>query len=439
MDELTSLSQQMQAVLQTYARAQGYASGFIQRRRQFDGATFVQTLVFGWLANPSASLSMLAQMAAVRGVRISVQGLSARFGQRAASFLRQVLGYAMAKVVASSQPLATSLLNRFNGVYVVDTSVIGLPASLADRWSGYGGNRPDAGAAALKVELGLELSRGQVAGPSLLQGRDQDKRGPFAQSMLPVGSLRITDLGYFALSWFAHLSAHGVYWLSRYRYRTRLYEPCGRAFELHRRLRRCQHAQAWSVYLGVRQQVACRLLAVPVPPAYAAQRRRKLRRAYQKQGRQPSAERLALCSWTLLVTNADSLSIAEALALYRSRWQIELLFKLWKHHGGLATSRSEHPWRILCEIYAKLIGLLIQHWVLVKGLWHQHYKSLTKAAAQVRAFALSLARALDRRSEFKQTLADLITVLENGCRINKRRRKPSTAQLLINPQLISLT
>ncbi len=47
--------------------------------------------------------------------------------------------------------------------------------------------------------------------------------------------------------------------------------------------------------------------------------------------------------------------------LVRCRWQIELLWKLWKAHGKLDTWRSYKPKRILTEIYAKLLGLLITH------------------------------------------------------------------------------
>ena len=35
----------------------------------------------------------------------------------------------------------------------------------------------------------------------------------------------------------------------------------------------------------------------------------------------------------------------------RSRWQIEMLFELWKRYGHLDKSRSEKPWRVMCEIH----------------------------------------------------------------------------------------
>jgi hypothetical protein len=66
-------------------------------------------------------------------------------------------------------------------------------------------------------------------------------------------------------------------------------------------------------------------------------------------------------AWTLLVTNmpGDCLTLREALVLVRVRWQIELLFKLWKSHGRVDESQSTKPWRILCEVYAKLLTMLV--------------------------------------------------------------------------------
>ena len=44
------------------------------------------------------------------------------------------------------------------------------------------------------------------------------------------------------------------------------------------------------------------------------------------------------------------------MVLLRVRWQIELLFKLFKSHTQVDTWQSQKPWRILCEVYAKIGG-----------------------------------------------------------------------------------
>jgi IS4 transposase len=90
---------------------------------------------------------------------------------------------------------------------------------------------------------------------------------------------------------------------------------------------------------------------------------------------------LAAADWTIYLTNvsSDRLTLQEALVLGRARWQIELLFKLWKRYGSIDESRSAHPWRILCELYAKLLAMVIQHWVLLTTCWRCPDRSLVKA------------------------------------------------------------
>jgi hypothetical protein len=81
---------------------------------------------------------------------------------------------------------------------------------------------------------------------------------------------------------------------------------------------------------------------------------------------------------------AERLTLQEALVLAHARWQIELLFKLWKSQGGIDESRSTHPWRILCELCTKLLAMVIQHWVLLTSCWRSPDRSLVKAAQTVR-------------------------------------------------------
>src|SRR5256884_7506990 len=94
MTTVPQLAQTLQTVFTTTADAAARATGFVQRRSKLTGAAFVQALVFGWLANPHASVAALAQAAAVAGVAISPQGLDQRCGEAAAGFLEAALAAA---------------------------------------------------------------------------------------------------------------------------------------------------------------------------------------------------------------------------------------------------------------------------------------------------------------------------------------------------------
>ena len=69
------------------------------------------------------------------------------------------------------------------------------------------------------------------------------------------------------------------------------------------------------------------------------------------------------------------------VVLYRARWQIELMFKLWKSHNRLATHRAgAAAEEQLAVVYVKLIAVLVQHWILLPRPV-QCRRSLMKAAA----------------------------------------------------------
>ena len=98
-----------------------------------------------------------------------------------------------------------------------------------------------------------------------------------------------------------------------------------------------------------------RLLLLRVPADVAEHRRAALIADAARRHREGSGKALELADWTLLLTDvaADRLTLPEALVLLRERWQIELLFKLWKQHGHLDEWQTSNPWRILCEISAR--------------------------------------------------------------------------------------
>jgi hypothetical protein len=429
MTTITQVSQALQPVLTDVANRLGRPTGFVQRRSKLDAASFVQTLALGWLGKPESSLAELCQTAAAVGVVISPQGLEARFTPQAAELLLGVLQAAIGQVVAAV-PAAIPLLKRFNGVYVHDSTQLALLAELAQVWKGNGGK--DSGAA-LKLQVQWEWLSGQITRLDLQPGRTADNAAPAQGLPLPAGALRLADLGYFRLETLAETAAAGAFFLTRLKHGTLVFQAAGQPLNMLRWLKGPGGAvRDIPVQLGARQRLACRLITVRVPAEVAAERRRKLRRAAKVKGQSVSAERLAMAGWTLLLTNAthELLNATEAVVVAVVRWQMELLFKLWKSQGQLGVSRSAQPWRQLGEIYAKLLGLVVQHWLLLMGCWDRPDRSLVQAAYLVQKFALSLALALSSRDTLDPLLDIIQRCLSTVGRLNKRRKKPATFQRL---------
>jgi hypothetical protein len=86
-------------------------------------------------------------------------------------------------------------------------------------------------------------------------------------------------------------------------------------------------------------------------------------------------------------------------------------------------------------VYAKLLALLIQHRVLLLSCWRYPNRSLVKAAQTVREHGLCLALALRQRQSLMDALHRIERILAVACRMNPRRTKPNTYQLLLDPTL----
>lgn len=434
MDTITQVAEAMQTVLTTAAEAAGAALGFNKRPdiAKFSASSFVQTLVFGWLAHPDARLEQLSQTAARLGLEVSLQAIDQRFTLTSAEVLKQVLTASVEQLIAA-QPVAIPLLQRFAAVYLQDSTTISLPDTLADLYRGCGGTSTGSDAA-LKCGVQFDLLSGTLSALDLADGRSSDRALSLQRAPLPQASLRLADLGFYDLSVLSKLSKAKVYWLSKAPTTIALWtEQYGR-MDLHEFVRE-KAAEGWDdwVILGKEQRVRARLLVRPVPQEVADQRRRRIRKEAREKGRAPSAIALALAAWSILLTNVPEqlLSYEEAFVLARVRWQIELLFKLWKSQGQLDKWRSAKPLRILCEVYAKLIGQVIQHWACLVGCWAYADRSLVKAAQVVREHAPELASARGRFERIKEVLESIECVLKRTARMNKRSKHPNTYQLLL--------
>jgi hypothetical protein len=335
----------------------------------------------------------LTQTAAALGIEITPQGLDYRFNYEASECLKQTLESAAGALIVDN-PVAIPILRRFNSVYIQDSSIVVLPDYLSNIWQGCGGSSEKNTQASVKLQVRLNMNTGGLNGPYLQAGRVNDRSSVLQNLLLPSGALRIADLGYFSLENLSHLDTQGVYWLSKIFSQLKVYDPNGKEWDLLQLLTNyCDIQLDMPILLGVKERLPCRMLARRVPEKVASERRRKIRADATRRGKMPPKKQLELADWTIIVTSVpqELLTLDEAFVLLRIRWQIELLFKLWKRDGKIDDWRSDKPFRILCEFYAKLLAMLIQHWILLSGCWRFPDRSLAKAAQTVRKHALHLA------------------------------------------------
>lgn len=436
MDTIAQVQTAMHTVLTDVAEQADAALGYTKRPdvAKFSASTLVQTLVLGWLAHPDATVDQLAQTAARLGVDVSPQAIDSRFTHATADLLYAILQSAVTQVIAGD-PVAIPLLQRFTGVRVLDSSTVVLPDALAEIHRGCGGSTAANTAAALKCGLQIDLLTGTITGLDLVDGRASDQRLPIQHAPIPAGTLRLADLGFYDLGVFAQISAADGYWISRLDPQAILSTDTQEGMGLLAFVQTLGAVNDWDgpVRVGRTQRLPARLLVQRVPQEVADQRRRRIRQTARDKGRTPSALVLALADWTLLITNVPPalLSLDEALVLMRVRWQIELIFKLWKSHGQIDQWRSGKPARIRCEVYAKLLAMLLQQWIFLVGCWRFPDRSLVKAAQVVRDYALELAGTRMRAARVTEVLSTIQATLRRIARMNPRQNEPHTYQVLL--------
>jgi hypothetical protein len=432
MQNIAQIEEQLTYVMEERAPVLARETGCIQRERKFDGATLLQMLVFGWLAHPDASLEQLASTAATREVLVSDTAVHARFNEACAHFLHAVLQELTQVVVQAEQDVPLELLRRFSNVIIEDSSSIGLPEELAEIWQGCGGHVGQ-GQAAVKVHTRWELKRGRIWGPSLTDGRTSDRSSPFNEDALPEDSLYAADLGYFNLDRIVERRAANSYTLTRPQSSTAFFTLAGKRLQLKSVLpQRVGQTKEMPVLVGVKQHHPMRLLMMRVPDEIAQQRRERLLAEASRLQKPVSEQALELCKWLLLLTDAPAkrLSLQEAIVLLRERWQIEILFKLWKQYGQIDEWHTANQWRILCELYAKLIGVLLQHWLIVLFAWQDEQRSLVKLAQVIRDGSLSFIEAFNGYRSLHNVILAIARRMRSGCAMNKRKKHPNSAQLL---------
>jgi hypothetical protein len=435
MTSVSQISQALQTTLTQTCERLGRETGFVQRSSKLRATDFVQTVIFAWLQEPDITLDGLTQVLGRRQVKITASGFSQRFGPASATLMQRMLEQLSAQAL-SSMAVDIPLLSRFSGVVVEDSSTISLPAALQEVWPGCG-NSGHEGKAALKLFARWDVLGGALEGPSLSSGRHSDKRSPFEVERLAPGSLYLADLGFYSAERFVRIKGKKRgksqrYFLSRYMPRTALLDRRGKRINLLQIAPPVEGMRLQRVVVLAQENLVVRLLMERVPEQVANERRQRIGEAAADHGHEPDPETLELAGWTILLSNVPShlLSAEELLVLMRLRWQIELLFKLWKEQGWIDEWRSMKPWRILTEIYAKLCAMVIQHWLITAGTWHDPHRSLHKAAQVVRREAGSIMMALVQ-DRLEPALQAMMPCFASGCRTNQRASFPNTAQFLL--------
>jgi hypothetical protein len=401
-------------------------------------------LTLGQLGLPHPSLG---GMVAAVSSRISREALHQRFTASAATFLRHCL-HTVLRHKLQTVPIRTKLLQPFARVLLVDSSSWDVSEKLGAVLPGSGGN---ASTANCKLQTAYDYKQGELTFLADTAGTVPDNRyTDHLPALVNKTDLLLFDQGYFKLTTFNAIMAKGAFFLTRLFLDTTVHDAqTSEPIDLGQVLRPSQgpiYERQVCMGQGPNQTRACRLVCLRVNTQVAEARRRRFKAHARRQGRTGSPRHVALCDWTLLVTNVPEpwLPLDMVRALYTLRWQIELLFKQFKSILRLHQSATGNAHRLRCELYGKLIAAVwVQrlHAVANIALWNTSRQEISLAKLykrlQERTFLLAQFM-MGSEAQAMGYLSQELETLLRYCRKHRQRSRMTTLEMLeagFDPQL----
>ena len=416
-------------------------TGFVRRRSKITGKVFLALITFGLWSNAKTTLLQLAAKMRQFGDHqgVSAEAIHQRMNKRAVAFLQDLMQEALAKIQALEYPCQDGVFEPFSKVHIADSTGFGLPECLKALFPGSGGSASVAGA---KIQLVWEYQQSLIAHFALTPLNLPDQK--YVDQIVALaqrGGLFIFDLGYFTINAFALISQADAYFLSRLNHQTNLYEgdaPGLSPLDLVKMLKETPFDLIEkAMFIGDKERVASRLIAVRLPDEIVNERRRVARQKAKKKGYTPTEAHLFLLAWNLFITNVPGEFWTPEIVVraYPIRWQIELIFKSWKSHCHLAAINAKKKESVLCYLYGRMLLALLTYALYPQvrsALWMNKHRelSLLKFVSHFQALADSWMKVI-----FKSELA-LRRFLQEACDDAERlaakasRKRRTSAQIL---------
>ena len=321
---------------------------------------------------------LAARFDALYNVSTSKQAVWKRVNEACILFFQAALALLINLKVTHQEKEVLKACGKYNRVIVQDSTIVKLPVSLFDQFSGVSNGHHQVCNA--RIQGIYDLLSGCFLSFSI---------DPYSKNDLLVApdlelcekDLVLRDRGYFSHVEVARHVTAGADCIYRYKCRLTYLDPVSRQpINLIALLRKSRYLDM-DVRLNNPEQTIVRLMATPVGQQVANRRRMKAKK--EVHGRNPSAEVLKLMGWTIFITTiprseADFIKISK---IYRLRWQIEIIFKSWKSnlHFDKIHHVSFNQLQILLTARLMMIVLCMHKLFapLSKSIYQQYHRDLS--------------------------------------------------------------
>lgn len=348
-----------------------YESKFIERSTsKLTGWMFLQLHLLMDLPGKEYSLTQMCDaLDEGYGVSLTKQSLDERFNTFAVKFMRACFAHIFARTLDFKQDSTTHA--HFKRVVLTDATTFQLPAHLATFYQSNGG---DTSGSSIKIHQQYDLLHAQVLALDMVDGKQNDAVLLQGFDYSDVGQeLHLLDLGYFKVAHLQALHQAKGFFISRYKTGTDLFvkHQAGHFEKLDwpkllSVLRQGDVNGLPQVYLG-KEKLQVRLIVEKMPEEVVAKRKAKQHRRHSNQSKslsnawQTSERKKLLMPYNIFITNTgqEQLCLQQVSLYYKLRWQIEILFKIWKSIMHIDKVGKMSIFRFECYLYSRLIAILL--------------------------------------------------------------------------------
>lgn len=339
-------------------------TGFIKRKGgELLPYAYMYTMSYSFFGNGKTSLANLTSMLHTNfNIKITPQALSKKINTKySVRFLSKIFKKLLSvQLKIKLKNKATDVFSMFTAVNLQDSTQVSLHPSLAKDFAGSGGS---ASKAALKLDCIFDIANSSIQSVRLIKGTVPDQK--LAKDILKhvkESSLSINDLGYFELATKRKIEEKKGFYISRLSIRTNVYSSKSNKHKLDilqflkRKCDKGEDSVSCTVYIGSEERFKTRLIAEKVPKHVSQQRQDRYKRDNSKE---PNKYYTEWCGYSIFITNIppESYSSIIIIAIYKIRWQIELIFKNFKSNVELDRLTGTNKYRIESLIYGRLITI----------------------------------------------------------------------------------
>lgn len=341
------------------------SSKFIQRSTsRLSGKSFLEMNVFDSTDGKERSLNDSCDWLEEHyGIDITKQSLDERYNTDSVRFMRGCFARFMNEMKDEKLEQVSEL--PFSKIQLTDSTSYKIPANLSTFYPG-----PTKGVDAMvKMQFNYDLLGGQVEDLLITEGVANDHSYKFgASEKIDSKALYIRDLGYFNIDYLSTISEKRGKFLSRSKSNS-VYSKKN-ADGKYERLELGDYLPApgetidlSDVYLGSKKKkIKVRLIIQGVPDEVGRERLKRLEaKKVQHKKWNLTQQAKDMCWFNVYVTNTTPKQLPSSMVrlVYSLRWQIELVFKIWKSVFKIDEIKQMSIFRFECYIYSKLIAILI--------------------------------------------------------------------------------